>query len=283
MSRSALRDDDPPPGITRWLISCDESGIHGARFYGFGTLWMRWQRRGDFHQVMSDIRKNHPEHLHSEFKWQYVKRQTLPAYRDLVEFFFKRAWLSFHCLVVEKSVVDKALHQGSYDLARQKHLTMLLTRKARQCVRAHPGREQTFRVWIDPIASSYDKADEVVEIISNHVITKLCGREFPVEAVSTRDSKTTPSIQMCDVLLGAVMDGWQGESSTEAKTQLETFIASHLGWTDLHADTHPSERKLNVWVFYDPTRGPRRASTREVVLKYPLPKTRSPDTRAMLK
>ena len=31
-----------------WLVSCDESGFHGARFYGFGSLWMAWQRRGDF-------------------------------------------------------------------------------------------------------------------------------------------------------------------------------------------------------------------------------------------
>jgi len=46
-----------PPGVVRWLISCDETGMHGAQFYGFGSLWMmsgrklvqieaseRWQR-----------------------------------------------------------------------------------------------------------------------------------------------------------------------------------------------------------------------------------------------
>jgi hypothetical protein len=37
-------DDDPRPGVLRWLISCDESGVHGSRHYGFGTLRMAWQR-----------------------------------------------------------------------------------------------------------------------------------------------------------------------------------------------------------------------------------------------
>src|SRR5229473_4801195 len=33
-------EDEPPAGIIRWLISCDESGIGGLPYYGFGTLWM---------------------------------------------------------------------------------------------------------------------------------------------------------------------------------------------------------------------------------------------------
>jgi len=33
-------EDEPPAGLIRWLISCDESGIGGSPYYGFGTLWM---------------------------------------------------------------------------------------------------------------------------------------------------------------------------------------------------------------------------------------------------
>jgi hypothetical protein len=36
-------EDEPPVGVIRWLISCDESGIGGSPYYGFGTLWMPYQ------------------------------------------------------------------------------------------------------------------------------------------------------------------------------------------------------------------------------------------------
>lgn len=32
------------PGKLIWNIACDESGVDGARYYGFGSIWMKWQR-----------------------------------------------------------------------------------------------------------------------------------------------------------------------------------------------------------------------------------------------
>lgn len=52
-------EDDPPRGVRRWLISCDETGVHGSRFYGFGSLWMPWQRRGDFAKLIDELRARH--------------------------------------------------------------------------------------------------------------------------------------------------------------------------------------------------------------------------------
>jgi len=52
-SRTRESDDDPPEGVRRWLVSCDESGVHGSPCYGFGTLWMSWKRRGDVVAYMS--------------------------------------------------------------------------------------------------------------------------------------------------------------------------------------------------------------------------------------
>lgn len=42
-----------------WHIACDESGIDGQRFYGFGSLWMKYQRRGDFCQLIRELRSKH--------------------------------------------------------------------------------------------------------------------------------------------------------------------------------------------------------------------------------
>ena len=265
-------EPDPPPGVTRWLISCDETGLHGARYYGFGSLWMAWQRRGDFQEWLREIRATHPEHLSSEFKWQHVNRDTLRTYRDLVELFFRRAPLCFHCLLVEKALIDKSLH-SSYDEARQKFLTQLITCKISHAVRARPGRQQTFRVWADPLASRYPKAAEVVQIVSNHILkgARPEDQETPVvDGVIEHDSKQTASIQLCDVLLGAVAATWQKEGVTGAKLELQRFIANHLGWPDLRADTRPRDRKFNIWMFHDPSRQRRKVTTREVMLRYPM-------------
>ncbi len=256
---------DPPPGVVRWLVSCDESGVHGARYYGFGTLWMRWQRRGEFARIIDQLRAKH--RFAQEFKWSKVGPKYLPLYRDLVEFFFKTHWLNFHCLVVEKAIVK----QEDIDLARRIHFTKLLTNKIRRCKNTHRDREQTFRIWVDPIHSRYAKADEAVEVIANNVLAKVFGKARPVDKVMTHDSKETPSIMLCDLLLGAVMDAWQQKAESDAKKDLAGWIARHLGWGDLHSDTHPDERKFNVWVFYDPTRGPRAVKTRAVKLVHPLP------------
>jgi hypothetical protein len=257
------------PGKLRWLISCDESGIGGANYYGFGSLWMKWQRRGDFARDFRLLREKHGYEY--ECKWNKCNnRNQLDFFLDVVDYFFRRHWLAFHCLIIRKGVVDKSLHGGDFDLARRKHFTMLLTSKIQQVLKVRPHREHTFRIWVDPIASRYAKADEAVEVISNNVLGQVFGDLRPVDTVITRDSKDTPTIQVCDLLLGAVMDAWQQQSRAETKATIQQSIADRLGWPDLRADTFPAERKFNIWYFYDPTLGPREVKSRAVNLMYPL-------------
>jgi hypothetical protein len=275
MANVQPNDDDAAPGTKRWLISCDESGVNGTRYYGFGSLWMAWQRRGDFASLIQSICDDHG-YTH-EVKWTKVKSQTRELFTDLVEAFFREPWLSFHCVLVEKAVVKKHLHAGGFDEARRKHLTMLLKNKIQICMKAHPGRSQTFRVWTDPIPSRYEKAHEAIEVIANHALRKAFGgTSRPVDSVLVRDSKTTPSIQLCDLLLGAVASAWEGDAFAEAKVDLQHWIAYHLGWPDLKGDTRPGERKFNIWVFHDLGAGARKARTRDVSLVFPLPAHRKP-------
>lgn len=260
--------DEPARWMVRWLVSCDESGMHGSKYYGFGTLWMAWQRRGDFAALMRDLCDEHG--YDHEVKWQKVKKRTSEFYEDVVETFFRTPWLSFHCCVVPRIVVRREFHRGDYDLARRKHFGMLLRNKISRCIKARPDREQTFRVFVDPIHSKYSKADEAADVICNNALAKAFGGRRPLDSVITRDSRDTPSIQMCDLLLGAVLSAWEQQATSDAKLNLQAWIAHHLGWSDLRSDTSRDERKFNVWMFYDPTKGPRQAETRRVQLVYPL-------------
>src|SRR6267142_2749294 len=130
-----LPDDDPEPplnlnGVRPFLICCDESGMHKANFYGFGTLWLPYDRRGDFYDGIRRICAQH--HMNfgvvndkkHEFKWSKVSPQKLGFYQSIVDYFFERPELCFHCLVVRRAEVKLELHKGGYEEARQKHLTM---------------------------------------------------------------------------------------------------------------------------------------------------------------
>lgn len=257
--------------MRRWLIACDESGVHGASHYGFGSLWIKWQRRGDFHRDILDIARRHQ--FIDEIKWSTASRHYFqPFYKELVEYFFRHPWMVFHCVVIRKDAIQAATyHDGDWDLARRKHFTMLLTNKMKKAVRRFPDRPHEFRVWCDPIASSYAKADEAVEVISNNVLNQRFRDHKPVTSVITRDSKNTPAIQLCDLLLGAVMETWQQRATNRTKQAIRNHIAYYLGWSDLNSDTKPRERKFNIWYFFDPTREKRRVATRNVRLVYPYP------------
>lgn len=251
----------PQPGdpSRHFLIYCDESGIDGGTIFGFGSLWMPWERRGDFQQIWHRL---HEEYFPpSEVKWTKVKSKTLPFFEALVDEFFKRNWLMFHCLLIGKPQVDLRYHNNNWDLARRKHFVMLLSNKIKRF--AAPGKY--YRIRVDPIASSYAKADEAAEIILQRIVDevpKLNGANT-IHSLRTVDSRATRGIQLSDVLLGAVVSARRGKATSEAKQRLTERIAGHLGWSDLNADTLPYVGKFNIWRFWDPTSGePRPEITR---------------------
>lgn len=267
-------EDQDNPGKLIWHVSCDESGTGGSRFYGYGSLWMRYQRRGEFSKLIRDLREKH--NCHDELKWQKAHSpRNQDFYDDVIEMFFKYPWLAFHCIIVQKSHVDKKYHAGNYDLAMRKHFTKLLTSKITQVIKTHPHRECEFRVDVDPIPSSYQKADEALHKIANNVIFKATGKKDSIKYVKTKDSKKSHQIQIADFLLGAVMSAFQDKATNSRKLEVAKKIASYIGWDGFFYDTMNYERKFNIWYFYDPTKGPRELETKPVKLRYPLPKRKN--------
>ncbi|WP_333002305.1 DUF3800 domain-containing protein [Vibrio coralliilyticus] len=254
-----------------WHVACDESGVGGQKYYGFGSLWMKYQRRGDFVQKIRELREKH--RYFDEIKWQKAhKKHYAEFYSELIDMFFKHQWLAFHCIVIRKGMVDKKYHDGDYDLAMRKHFTKLIATKVHAVKKAHPKRTCEFRIEVDPIASRYDKADEAFHIIANRMLRMHFNGEEPIKSVVEKDSKKSENIQISDFLLGAVMSAFQGNASSPAKLKVAQCVASYLGWDDLGYDTKPHERKFNIWYFHDRNQGPREVETKQVKLVYGLPK-----------
>lgn len=254
-----------------WHIATDESGVSGKKFYGFGSLWMKYQRRGDFYKLISDLKVKHGHN--DEIKWQKANsKKHFPFFEELIEIFFKHQWLAFHCIVVRKGMVNKSYHNGNYQVAMQKHFTSLIANKVISVLKAHPGRECHFRIDVDPLPFSYKKADEQFHRIANNIINKKTFRKDVIKKVMEKDSKTSFNIQIADFFLGAIMSAFQDEECSDQKILLSKKIASYLGWESLRHDTAHDERKLNIWYFFDPSENkPREVKTQPVKLKYPLP------------
>lgn len=242
-----------------FVIFCDESGFHGTKLEGFGSLWMTYERRGDFARKWASLHDRHfPP---SEVKWTKVTRATLPFFEALVDWFFATNWLMFHCLVVGREQVDMSRHKEDKDLQRRKHFTMLLAKKIRRFAR--PGK--VYRIRVDPIHSSYAKADEAAETILRRMIQKEAGLAgtTTIHSLLTVDSKATPGVQLSDLLLGAVMAARHGVVTSRPKLAILGRIASHMGWPDLRSDTMPQVQKFNIWRFWVPGSGlPRPETTR---------------------
>ena len=270
-----------PVGVVRRAIYCDESGIGGnLKHYGFGAIFMGYQRRGEFVAKIRELQQRY-RRPDDEIKWNKFSKSHVAFYEALVDYFFAEPGLFFHCMVVERAWVDiRKYHSGSYDLARRKHFTQFLSNKLKRIAQVHHGREIWTKVYVDKLPSSYNKANEAIQVIANRSVQKaaslggLARSVGPIDAVQECDSKDQFGIQLCDLMLGAVIDAWNCASSAAHKEHLKSHIAAHLGWPDLRSDTRPQERKFNIWWLTDQHKVERPVKTRDVKLRKPLPPLR---------
>jgi hypothetical protein len=238
------------PGCRNYIIYTDESGMHGAKYYGFGSLWIPWERRGD---LQGQLRERHC--VDDELKWTEVTRRTEPFVKDVIDWFFVRPWMMFHCLVVPREDIDMKLHKGR-DNAQQKHFAMLLKNKNSHFAKSGG---KVYRVRVVPLPWRYSKSDEVVHKIVNAQLKQELGDPL-IHDVIACDSKRTVGVQLADLLPGAVVGAWQQEAHAEPKLRVMQTVAKHLSWRYLRHDTYSTEWKFNIWHFYDPpSKGPRRA------------------------
>lgn len=229
---------------------------------------MPWDRRGDFSRAIKNIRQAHG--YVNEIKWNKVKPRYQGFFLDLVDEFFKRTWLMFHGMIVRKGWIDKAYHNGDYDLAFRKNFSSLLTCKIAQFARGFP--EKRYRIHVDPIKSSYGKADEAARIITGHSVRQRIGMDC-IDSLRTRDSKDSLGIQLSDLFIGAILSPWQrNDIQDSAKLAVRNSVAEHLGWRDLKACTFPTgnnEWKFNIWYLENPRK--REAPARRLNLMHRMP------------
>jgi hypothetical protein len=109
-----------------------------------------------------------------------------------------------------------------------------------------------FDVAIDERSDSYDKRDEVMGIVSNHMLRNLKANSEIVR-VTKNDSKLLVGLQVVDMLIGAITHAHAMRLDPKClpnagKQLLMERMAEVAGWRDLYCDTMP-DSSVNIWHF----------------------------------
>ena len=243
-----------------YLAVADESHIHSksAPCYGIGCLLFQADAVQDLSQEISAIFASHG--VDYEIKWNKIR-----DYRPVVEACIDgivavlRDGATFHSMVVEKSTYlkwqknkEEAFYTTYYHLA--KHVV------------SHTGGPVSLN--IDSRSDHYPRQAEVLKIVTNRALLGIASLA-EVTGVTMVDSKRDPTLQLVDVILGAITADTNrlltGLELNEGKKEVIRRIANMLGWERLCFDTYPNN-EFNIWHFPVEFRG-RPFPTRSVSLQ----------------
>ncbi|PWI33446.1 hypothetical protein DI392_11415 [Vibrio albus] len=245
------------------IAFADESGITtGCPCYTIGILTIPKDYLSEFdNQIKSLISKSG---IRGELKWQKIRKSAgkLNLCTDIAKLVLEGP-CSFHCIVVRKDLYRKWRLDEEEAFFTTYDILLANTLK-------HKKGKATVRM--DQKSTSYSKQDEVVKIISNHLIRKKTG-SAAIEELSMEDSKQHFGLQAVDILTGAVNTGHWLQIDENAQIDLAKKIACKriamtLGWTKLVHDTMPNP-EFNIWHFPQEFRS--TPSTEKVMINLDVP------------
>ncbi|MCE0493898.1 DUF3800 domain-containing protein [Vibrio salinus] len=245
------------------IAFADESGnTAGCPCYTIGILTIPTHYLDEFDsQLKGMIAKSG---IRGELKWQKIRKSAgkLNLCIGIAKLVLESP-CSFHCIVVRKDFYRK--WQIDEEEAFFTTYDYLLANTLKN-------KNSRTTVKIDQKSTSYAKQDEVVKIISNHIIRKKTGRA-KIEKLSMEDSKQHLGLQAVDILTGAVNTGHWLFMDKNAQIDLAKKIACKriamtLGWKKLVHDTMPND-EFNIWHFPQEYRS--TPSTEKVAINLEVP------------
>lgn len=244
-----FEEPDPTPGYKRLLVYADEGGVTGQTYSGFGSLWMPWERRGDFQKIVRELRAAHA-HAGS------FAANTAPGALlvDVVDAVFRRRWLAFRCLVTPTT---------DDDARRRSAVVELVSRRVRRDPTQPPAAAPVdLRLRLSRSARLADASGTKPQAAIASAVASALPRDH---ALSVRAARTIDGIELVELLTGLVVSGWERRAISKDRKRVADRVAENLGWGDLAADTVASEWKFNICFVRDPTAHDSSGKTQRAV------------------
>jgi hypothetical protein len=186
-----------------------------------------------------------PELPQGEAKWTKVSRSKLAAYKRIVDVLFHEGSAAhFHCLVVDTTMVDhRRFNAGSREIGFNKEIYQL----AMKCARLYPNK--LFYVYPDRRVTT-QKPEDLRRILNFGCSKKRDKRDWPFRRCQFRESKSTPQIQLTDIIIGGLayrLNGHERKNgASSAKCELSAYILARAQIVDPLRDT-AKEGTFTVW------------------------------------
>lgn len=247
---------DPGDSYRRQLVYADEGGTLGARYQAYGSLWLPWERRGDFAKLIREAGAAH--NLSGQLSSLRHKPEAGAFFLALIDEIFRRRWISFRS-VIAPAPLDAEL--------KEKVFSALISERVKALPR--PSGERELRVRLTKNARTKVGGLKLEDHYFRRIRADLEGSALP--ELTVRAARSTEGLEIVDLLLSLVLADWEKKSIPKDRRGLHERVAENLGWADLAADTLPSEWKFNIWYLEHPESLRREAKTqRAVQLRLPM-------------
>ncbi len=231
------------------IAFADESGTSaGIPCYTIGVLNIPSDFFDKFNMNIEKIARN--SGIHGELKWEKIRNSSGKVNLCLETLkFILDSPCTFHAIAVEKSPYRKWF--VNEEEAFYTTYNFLLRQSSK-------GFNANYKVYIDQRCTVYPKQDELMQIITNHMLAKL-PTTSRIEHVTMENSKLQWGLQAADIITGAINTAYYLYFKPNAKMNVAKKLAIELmakavGWDTLAYDTYPNE-DFNIWHFPPETRG----------------------------
>lgn len=224
----------------------DESSQTNHRYFALGSLAINHTHIDELERRIVSARI--PELPSAEMGWKKVSKAKLEAYRRVVDVLFDRRLetqpMHFHAMIVDSSKLkDNVFNGGSREVGFNKEVYQLCQRMARLY------RWRLFHTYLDS-RTTKSTTEDLRFILNSGLRKKGDTRDWPFRRVHFRDSAASLPLQLCDILLGAVMyqvnDHISAPDASPAKCDLSRYVVQRLGFTSVHSDS-PYSGRFTLW------------------------------------
>jgi len=233
-----------PVGLKRWLLSLSLIAEDANKPFAGGILWMNWQRRGDFQALLRETGLSNSSKV-AQLGWRQLSDESLPLHERFLDAFFETPWLGFDAFVGK--LVDGKNDRASFQKRAQKCMNDFAANQIEERLRAEPEQPQPFRVWLDAQSMGYENRKAALDAVESNVFRSVLGFHRAEDKVINHRTASTVSLQVCGLLLRAVLAAWRNEAQVPARKRFSDRLADRLGWGDLKSASRPGETKFSVY------------------------------------
>ena len=239
-------------------VFCEETATGEGPCYGFGALFLDYNRRGTFHELWEEAAPEGDERV----EWARTDQETLHDFMRVVDFFFAHPWLRFHALRAVGTDERADRLEGTDPGDRLEPYAGFLADKLSWFSRDH--QLHRFRIKAPHIPFASDAPLESSRTPGGHILAASRGLDYELHFIE-EESTPSPGAQICDLLLGAALAPLADSDLSGPERTLCKYIAAKVGprWEDLRYRTFPDIWKFNIWHWHPAADSPSR-ETRQV-------------------